>query len=222
MGFAAKAATFTERGCREADMNGLAELKDLLNRLPIGAIPAGVRDQIFELVETCWDKFEGSDLTKMEAWKISRDDGPEDLTWDAPNLSFTIERHGGTVMGSRRAERQTWTLNLDIVTATAQESGYRQLQPNSPRLDVTPIASAVCEAVQRGPASRSDLIDRGIVEWRGNDEIRVKHASLIPNDGPKDTVSGRRKRLRQALKSEMKAIGWEEMSVSRWITFKRR
>jgi hypothetical protein len=34
-----------------------------------------------------------------------------------------------------------------------------------------------------------------------NDEIRVKHADLVPNVGPKDTVSGRGKRLREKLSS---------------------
>jgi hypothetical protein len=88
-------------------------------------------------------------------------------------------------------------------------------------IDVTPIVKAICEAAKRGPASPSDLIDRGLVEWRGNDEIRVRHANLIPNVGPKDTISGRRKRLREKLKSEMTAIGWEQVSVRQWITFKR-
>jgi hypothetical protein len=109
-------------------------------------------------------------------------------------------------MGSKRAERQTWTLNLETLTAIPGLSGYRQLQPNSPRLDVTPIAQAVCEAVQLGPASASDLIERDIVEWRGNDEIRVKHGKLIPNVGPNQTISGRRKRFREKLQSEMKPL----------------
>jgi hypothetical protein len=125
-------------------------------------------------------------------------------------------------MGSKRAERQTWTLNLETLTAIPGLSGYRQFQPNSPRLDVTPIAEAVCEAVQRGPASASDLIERDIVEWRGNDEIRVKHGKLIPNVGPNQTISGRRKRFRQKLQSEMKALGWDLASVGQWLTFKRR
>ena len=174
------------------------------------------------LSKTAADKFEGSSKTKMEVWKIGRDDGAEDLTWEPPNLLFTIDRHGGAVMGSTRAERQTWTLNLEAMTAFQAVSGYRQLRPNSPRLDVTPIAKAVCEAVQQGPASTSELIKRGIVEWRSDDEIRVKHANLIPDEGPKQTISGRRKRLREQLKSELKAIGWEQVSVHRWITFARR
>jgi hypothetical protein len=190
--------------------------------LPAGSIPAGMRDKVLELVEDCWDKFEGSGKTKMEVWKIGRDDGPEDLTWEPPNLWFTIDRHGGAVMGSTRAERQTWTLNLETMTAVQGVSGYRQLRPNSPRLDVTPIAKAVCEAVQQGPASTSELIKRGIVEWRSDDEIRVKHANLIPNEGSNQTISARRKRLREQLKSELKAIGWEQVSVHQWITFARR
>jgi hypothetical protein len=202
-------------------MKKLAELKAILNKLPQGSIPVRMRNQVLELVETVWDKFEGSGQTKMDVWKIGRDDGTEDLTWDPPDLSFTIDRHGGTVMGSTRAERQTWTLNLETITATPHVSGYRQLQPNSPKLDVTPFVKAICEAAKRGPASPSDLIDGGLVEWRGNDEIRVRHADLIPNVGPKDTISGRRKRLREKLKSEMTAIGWEQVSVRQWITFKR-
>ena len=197
------------------------ELKAIVRKLPHGSIPLGMRDQILELVEACWDKFKGSGKTKMQVWKIRRDAGPEDLTWDPPNLCFSIDRHGRTVMGSKRAERQTWTLNLETLAAIPNETRYRQLQPNSPKFDITPIAQAVCEAVKRGPASSSDLVDRAIVEWRGNDEIRVKHANLIPNEGPNQTISGRRKRLREKLQREMNAIGWELVSVHQWITFKR-
>ena len=143
----------------------------------------------------------------MKVWKIRRDAGPEDLTWKPPNLCFTMERHGWAAMGSTRAERQTWTLNLEALTAIPNETGYRQLQPNSPRLDVTPIVKDICEAVQGGPASTSDLTERGTVKWVSNDEIRLQHGDLIPNDGPKDTASGRRKRLRENCKVKWKALG---------------
>jgi hypothetical protein len=207
---------------RDEEMKELMELKAILNNLQCGSIPPDIQEQVLDLVTTCWGEFEGSGATEMEARKICRDGGPKDLTWDPPEFSFTIDRHGGTVMGSKRAERQTWTLNLQMLTATPGVSGYRQLRPNSPKFDVTPVAKDICEAVQRGPATPSDFVDRGIVEWRGNDEIRVKHADLVPNEGPNQTISGRRKRLRDKLQSEMKAIGWEQVSVHQWITFKRR
>jgi hypothetical protein len=66
-------------------MKKLMELKAIVNKLPHGSIPLGMRDQILELVETCWDKFEGSGKTKMQVWKIRRDAGPKDLTW-APQI----------------------------------------------------------------------------------------------------------------------------------------
>ena len=90
-------------------MKKFMELQAILNKLPAGSIPAGMRDKVLELVEDCWDKFEGSSKTKMEVWKIGRDDGPEDLTWEPPNLLFTIDRHGGAVMGSNSCR----TANMD-------------------------------------------------------------------------------------------------------------
>ena len=59
----------------------------------------------------------------MKVRKIRRDAGPEDLACNPPNLCFSIDRHGGTVMGSKRAERQTWTLNLETLTAMPGLSG---------------------------------------------------------------------------------------------------
>jgi hypothetical protein len=203
-------------------MTKLTDLKGILNKLPAGAIPTGMRGTILELVEGCWDELVGSRDTKMAVRKICRENGAENLTWAPPNLSFSIDRHGGVVLGSKRAERQTWTLNLEIATASPHVSGYRQLQPNSRKLDVTPFVTAICDAAQRGPASASDLIDRGVVEWRGDDEIRVKHSILIPNNGPNQTISGRRKRFRNKLKIGMEANGWKQVSVHQWITFKRR
>ena len=203
-------------------MAKLMDLKGILNKLPAGAIPIGMRRTILELVEGCWDELVGSRDTKMAVWKICRDNGAEDLKWAPPILSFSIDRHGGVVLGSKRAERQIWTLNLDTATASPHISGYRQLWPNSPKLDVAPYVTAICEAARRGPASASDLIDRGIVEWIGDDEFRVKHSILIPNNGPNQTISGRRKRFRNKLKIGMEAIGWKPVSVHQWITFKRR
>ena len=64
------------------------ELKAIVSKLPHGPIPSGMRDQILELVETCWDKFKGSGQTKMKVWKIRRDAGAKDLTWSPPNYVF--------------------------------------------------------------------------------------------------------------------------------------
>jgi hypothetical protein len=203
-------------------MNKLTELRVTMYNLPAAPIPLEMRDRVLELVLECWFEFDSSRTGKMEPWKTRRDGGPENLTWLPPLLSFEIDRHGGTVMGSTRAERQRWTLNLDTHSAVSKTCGHRQLRPNSPRLDVGPKVRAVCAAVQRGPASASDLMAQGIVEWRSDDELRVKHSKLIPDDGPRQTIIGRRKKFRAKLRNEMTAIGWDEVPGRLWITFQRR
>ena len=50
----------------------------------------------------------------------------ENVEWHPPILTFLIERHGGTVLGSARAELQRWTVDLDRRTATCERVGHRQ------------------------------------------------------------------------------------------------
>ena len=143
------------------------------------------------------------------------------MIWNPPVLSFVVERHGSTVLGSTRAEKQQWNLNLENKTATHRTIGFRQLYPKAPALKVKPIAALVCEAVRQGPNSNSDLISRGILVWRDAHTIVIQHGLLIPNDGYQMTISGRRKRFRAELKSLMAAIGWELVDVGRLLTFKK-
>jgi hypothetical protein len=60
------------------------------------------------------DAKRGADETAMEGWKVSR---AEELSWNPPILSFTIERHGATARGSSRAELHEWTVTLHEGTA---------------------------------------------------------------------------------------------------------
>jgi hypothetical protein len=46
----------------------------------------------------------------MAGYKLSR---MKDATWNPPILEFTIERHGGTALGSTRASLQRWEINMD-------------------------------------------------------------------------------------------------------------
>jgi hypothetical protein len=108
----------------------IKKLQTFLSDVPHGAIPASKWDHVLKLVEASWPEFSGSGDTKMAAWKIRRGEGPDDLTWDPPHLSFCIDRHGGTVLGSSRAEKQQWTLNLERLTADHTKSGYQQIRPN--------------------------------------------------------------------------------------------
>jgi hypothetical protein len=193
-----------------------AELRDI----PAGVIPATVRAQVLNFIVASWSEFSGCDDTRMDASKIMRDGGPEDVIWNPPNILFTIIRHGATVLGSGSAERQQWKLNLETRTADQSKIGYRRLSPNAPKLDVKYLADHVCKAVLEGPAGASLLVSNGTIVWRNHREVIIKQGKLVGGDN-KQTISGRRKRFRTELQTKMAELGWELASVSQGLTFKK-
>jgi hypothetical protein len=66
--------------------------------------------QLDSLLAACWDQFDGGNAEGMEAYKLLG--RMESISWNPPVLSFTIERHGGTVLGSTRADLQSWEVNV--------------------------------------------------------------------------------------------------------------
>jgi hypothetical protein len=207
-----------ERGRGQKTLLSIQPLLNKLNDTPRGAIEGPAEDEIISLLDKCWQDLEGADQTSMKDWKLSR---LENLSWNPPILSFTIERHGATVLGSTRAELQEWTVNLNLATAHWAPGGYRQLVPTAPKLNVKPIAARVCDAVRQGPASNCDLVNQGIVVWDSSDHVSINHGMLIPSGGYQRTVAGRRRRFRDELTSKMKAIGWKLESVGRSMKFKK-
>ena len=192
-------------------------LLNILRNLPSGPISGDQCDEVRRLLQECWLELEGGQATSMAPWKVSR---AEDLRWDPPYLSFIIERHGATVLGSSRAELQVWTIDVEKGTASYAQKSYRQIRPTSPRLDVKPIVEAICEVVQQGPQSNSALIQNKIVRFRETGEVSIRHGDLISGDN-KQTKAGRRKRLRDALIVAMKAMGWDFVAVRTTMIFKR-
>jgi hypothetical protein len=198
----------------------IQKLIGFLQPVSPGTIPTDISGELFQLVVASWDEFSGSAETRMEARKILRDEGPKDVTWSPPCLSFTIERHGATVLGSTRAEKQRWTLNLDRRTADHLQIGFRQLRPRAPRVDIRGLADEVSKAVQEGPSSASRLVSNGVVVWKNDDELTVFHGKIVGGDYQR-TVSGRRRRFIADLKPKLRMIGWELISVGRGLTFKK-
>ena len=113
-------------------------LATLLRSFAPGPIAAGHRAAVERQLAESWATFEGSDAGGMEAYKLN--DRTEQLMWTPPVLSFRIERHGGTVLGSSRAEIQTWEVDLDRHGARLLGSGWRQVRSPAPKLDVTALA----------------------------------------------------------------------------------
>ena len=125
---------------------------DLMNALRAfldaqGSGSLGDREGLIARLGPVWPDLAGSDDEAMEPHKLGRLDIP---VWCPPVLTFLIERHGGLVLGSTRADKQTWTVNLDARTAIPVTHGYRQILPMAPRLYVGPLAAAVVRLVVDG------------------------------------------------------------------------
>ncbi|MGA2621986.1 MAG: hypothetical protein ABSF26_30665 [Thermoguttaceae bacterium] len=151
------------------------------------------------LLEACWHGFWGSELQAMAPYKLRR---MERVAWNPPILKFVVERHGGTMMGSSRAELQQWTVNLDTLTAGCQEIGHRQMSPMQPRLDVGQLADEIAGLI----VSRAD---DARLKWGDDGTDRVLIGKIIPADSAvRQTPEGRRRRFGIALFGLLAGRGW--------------
>jgi len=159
----------------------------------------GDRKELVLLISNAWGELHGSSANAMATHKLSRIEKP---TWAAPYLGFTIERHGGTVMGSTRAELEQWDVDLDARTAVPSERvGYRQLYPTAARLDVGQLAIEVAAAILAGA-------DDPRLQWSSNKAaVRVLVSRVLP-DAAAQTMRGRARRFNVALQAELAKVDW--------------
>ena len=86
--------------------------------------------QLESLLADCWDEFEGSREEGMASYKLLN--RMKEVEWNPPLLTFIIERHGALVMGSTRAEKYEWALNMETKTADYAQVGHRQVHKMGP------------------------------------------------------------------------------------------
>lgn len=152
-----------------------------------------------------WPDLAGSGGEAMEPRRLGRLVDPE---WLPPVLTFVVERHGGTVRGSTRADRQRWTVDLDAGTAVPATIGYRQLRPRAARLDVDSIVADVVRLVAGG-------VDDERLRWSADrGTVRVAVGRLVPAGGPKQTVEGRRRRVGARLQVATAEAGWSKTAAA--------
>ena len=165
---------------------------------------------LIEHLAPVWPSFSGPYDEAMSSGKLGRIEDPK---WQPPLLTFVIERHGGFVLGSTRAELQQWTVDLDTLTASAEGVGRRQLRPLAPRLNVAPLVAEIAELIAAG-------IDDDRLGWSSDRQtVRVRIGKIIPADGFAQTVAGRRRRFRDRLTAALAASGWS-VGTAAW-TFVR-
>lgn len=184
----------------------IVALQDWLNKQVTG--PLTVTEELTTLLSRCWEEFEGHDEKGMKAAKLHAVQGEprmENAQWNPPTLSFTIERHGAVcVGGSKKADLQLWEVNLEMLQADVSTTGYRYVQPPSPRLATKPIAKELARRIVAGTRdNRLKIHEAGIVQ--------VLIRKIIPDGVPKKTVEGRRRRLRNQLRGLLSSQNWEEI-----------
>ena len=114
-------------------------------------------------------------------------------------------------MGSTRAERQKWIIDVEKRTAQSVTVGYRQLTPRAPRFKAEPVAQIFVDVI----CQRSPIPPGWKLTWISDDEIRVVVRSLLPDPyGFKTTLEGQAKRLRKCLIEAMAKKGWRVTSTS--------
>lgn len=98
----------------------------------------------------------------------------ERMEWKPPLLTFQIERHGRSCLGSTRADLQRWTVNLERKTADCERAGHRQLHPTAPRISIQGLADEVVGRIVRGePDDRLERNNDGSV-WVVYERNRVR------------------------------------------------
>lgn len=180
------------------------ELIKYLNLLTIGSVKD--TKKLEEYLLDCWDEFEGNDQEGMVAYKLR--DRMENVSWNPPLLTFSIERHGGTVMGSSRAEIHNWELNTKNKTANCSKGGYRQVEARNQNVNVKAMAEEIFELI----------INRSCDErlnWGNDESVRVNIGKVIPGEQvPNQTTEGRRKRFRSKLDQLLLSAGWRKVKVN--------
>jgi hypothetical protein len=163
------------------------------------------------LLAECWGEFDGSHDGGMEASKLLG--RMEKIHWKPPILHFVVERHGGTVCGSTRAELQHWEVNLNDMTAQLTETGQRQLEPMTPRLSIKALAEEIAQAILNDA-------DDGRFDRDEHDGSVVVNASMLfpTGSGYKRTVEGRRMRLCKYIEVILSDHGWRKV---RWNKFRK-
>ena len=185
----------------QPDLTPFNQLRDFLKSLPPG--PIEDEDGVLSgLLENAWYLLSGGRNQKTDGRKVA--DRMEDPHWDPPHLTFTVERHGAMARGSNSASLHDWCIDIDRRSADVSTDRKRRLVPNAPALKVEPIALSVADAIVSG------TMDDPRLKWKSKDQVTVRAGKCVPGEGVfNQTLLGRRKRFRKALREMMQARGWD-------------
>ena len=187
-------------------------LRDLLSTMPPGHMSDGDCLQVLAELSQCWESIPGSDVKSTTADKLRR---AEEVYWTPPILSFSLERHGGTVLGSSRASLHYWEVDTEQPEARIVKTSARQLSPKAQVMDIEKMANEIATLILNG------VDDRRVTWLEDRQRVQVNIGEVIPESNPQ-TTQGRRKRFRVVLASLMSEANWTRKDVGNKIGFQRQ
>ena len=188
-------------------------LRRHLMKLGPGNIEGPEKREVECLLAACWSDIDLPNEGGMAAYKLH--DRTEDLHWSSPHLSFTIERHGPSTLGSVYAPLQTWVVDVTTGSVCLQSSGKRLIDQKAEPLKVGPLVEKVMDLV------RTRATDPRL-SWQSPNRVRVMIGIIIPSKGTASkTVQGRRRRFSTELGGQMRAMGWEKVPKTASHTYSR-
>lgn len=194
-------------------MSEIERLLDLVRTLPVGPIDRQTKlgKEVLDGLEKVWTQLEGTSDQSTYADKLWR---AEELVWTPPLIKFCLERHGGTVNGSSRADLHFWEVDLEKRFAHIARRTHRQLVKADSRLDCAALARSIAAAVEAGNSHE------GLLWEDANHTVTIKIGILIP-ESVQSTTTARRKRFRAAFIPLMHEQGWEPRPKGNVMRFSR-
>ena len=179
-------------------------MKKLLDYLAsIESGPITDASELEGVLSDCWDDFTGGNVEGMTGDKLPN--RMEDIMWEPPILTFLVERHGSTVLGSTRADLHRWDLDVGDRTARCSEVGRRQIKRMQPRLNLRPIAVEIARLITGNEPDQR-------LRWYRDGSVRVLVSKILPEwPAVKQTLADRRKRFRTEVLRILRDEGWEEV-----------
>jgi len=176
---------------------------------PDGLLSPDLTTEVLSYIAENWHVLVGDmDRTSMTPRKIWR---AERVFFTHPGtVSFTIERHGAFMCGSKYAEIHAWDVDLLNDSAVAGNTGKKRLLVKlDKRFNAKEAAREVAEKVLAHDTETPLLI------WKAEDDVRIDIAEVVPATN-KQTTSSRRRRFRDELYPLLEAQGWVPTTMNRF------
>lgn len=182
----------------------MERLRRFLSSISEGSLNADQVSHLIPLLRNVWGEINNNDTTGLDARRLDR---IVNVRWHSPNLTFEIERHGQTMLGSTMADVHTWEVNTEEAGANLVGSRVRRVMAQDEPFKPVLVVQELKDSIVKG---RKDFR----LEYKNAQKTLVKIlVGKVVTASNKQTLVGRRKRFRAEMQKQMAEIGWKEKSV---------